>query len=108
MKSAQKATVMTMSRLVQVVLVLVVAGCCAAGYWLYKSAFDVILERKDVIFLKVKEEPGVLPIKLQIDSATSSSAMSVYKIHLTKTEGSAIVVLVHAGLAKVREFPVQF
>ena len=99
MKSAQKATVMTMSRLVQVVLVLVVAGCCAAGYWLYKSAFDVILERKDVIFLKVKEEPGVLPIKLQIDSATSTSAMSVYKI-ITKTEGSAIVVLVHAGLAK--------
>jgi hypothetical protein len=45
-----------MSRLVQVVLVLVVAGCCAAGYWLYKSAFDVILERKDVIFLKVKGE----------------------------------------------------
>ena len=69
------------------------------AYRLYKSAFDAILESKDVIFLKVKEEPGVRPIKLQIDSATSSSAMSVYKI-ATRTEGSTIVVLIHAGLAK--------
>lgn len=88
-----------MSRLVRVVLVLVLSGCCVVAYWLYKSAFDVILESKDVIFLKVREEPGVRPIKLQIDSATSSSAMSVYKI-ATRTEGSTIVVLIHAGLAK--------
>lgn len=95
------AKVMTMNRLVQIVLVLmaVAGGCCVAAYWLYKSALDVILEPKDVIFLKVKEEPGVRPTELQIDSATSSSAMSVYKI-TTRTEGAAIVVLVHAGVAR--------
>ena len=70
-----------------------------AAYWLYESAFDVILEPKDVIFLKVKEELGVRPTRMQIDSAMSSSAMSVYKI-TTRTEGSAIVVLVHAGMAR--------
>jgi hypothetical protein len=90
---------MNMNRGIQILLVLLVAGCCAAAYWLYKSAFDVVLEPKDVIFIKVKEEPGVRPTKLQIDSATSSSAMSVYKI-ATRTEGSAIVVLVHAGMAR--------
>jgi len=87
------------NRFIRIILVLLTLGCCMVAYRLYKSTYDVILEPKDVIFLKVKEEPGVQPTKLQIDSATSSSAMSVYKI-TTRTEGSAIVVLIHAGLAK--------
>ncbi len=82
-------------------VLLAVVGCTAM-YRLYNALFDSILERSDVIFIKVEEVQGVHPTRLRIYGATSSSAISVRKIK-TKTEESVIVVLVHAGLAKQGE-----
>jgi hypothetical protein len=86
-------------RAFQALLVFFAAGFCVGSYWLYKSAFDVVLEPKDVVNLKVREEPKFRPLVLRMDGATASSAMSIYKI-ATRTDGSTITLLVHAGLAK--------
>jgi hypothetical protein len=69
---------------------LITGGCAAVN--------DIILESKDVQFLKV-EELQTTPTRLKISGLAFTSAMSVSKI-TTKANDSAIVIQVHVALAK--------
>ena len=74
------------------ILALLTVGGCAAVQ-------NAVLESKDVQFLKVHELQAARPTRLKISGLAFHSAMSVNKI-TTKTEGSAMVVLVHLAIAK--------
>ena len=68
------------------ILVLVIAG----GWWL----LDVVAELEFVYPFKVEELPGAGPTRLRISGSVSESYLVARKI-TTKTQGSAIVVLVY-------------
>ena len=65
---------------------------------LYNMFFNVILESKDVQNFKVQELQGMHPTRLQLSGMAFNSSMGVRKI-TTKTEGTAVIVLVHLSLA---------
>ncbi len=68
------------------------AQACAGGQ-------DVILEAKDVQFLKVEGIPPIDPKTLKISGLAFKSSMSVRDI-TEERKGSILVVIVHIGLAR--------
>jgi hypothetical protein len=68
----------------------------------YRALYNVILEAKDVQYLKVEELPGTRPMKLKISGHPFYSGMVVRSI-TAKNDGPVIIVSVHLaaiGLVK--------
>jgi hypothetical protein len=82
-----------------ITLVLLALGGSRA---LYSMFFNVILDAKDVQYLKVEELPGTRPIKLEISGHPFYSGMVVRSI-TTEKNGPMLIVSVHLatiGLVK--------
>jgi hypothetical protein len=80
-------------------LVLLAVGGCRA---LYNMFYNVILEAKDVQYLKVEELRATRPVKLKISGHPFYSGMVVRSI-TAKNDGPVIIVSVHLaaiGLVK--------
>ena len=85
----------TIYKLVFFLLLALAIGGSVASYNMF---FNVILESKDTVNLKVQELQGAHPIRLQLSGLAFNSSMGVREI-TTKREGNAMTVLVYLSLA---------
>ena len=90
--------VAAMKTIIKIAVLLMVLLAMGGGWALYNMFFNVILESKDVLNLKVEETPYSHPTQLKLSGLAFNSSMGIRKI-TTKRDGPAIVVLVHLSLA---------